>query len=264
MGEPMGLRKRTVANLGNEQFDQRDDDFVLVHSESAAAAANKTDPPSHSPHDISKTTKSTRMIYTQRLWKNLFYYLNGVACLAFLLGFLMRIQLHTGEECQMTYSWRQFLELDMSSAIANHPNKKMNRHYKLYKFVDQRDLRYQSLLYVSQPLQGSAWCGGDGAINNTTIVLYIPGHWGSYSQSRSIGAHGIQLTGPEEDQRSRLARVALASHAWHGKASQENKFTYDVYSVDFAEQGGALHGQFLRSQSDFVASAVENLLVRRS
>ena len=42
---------------------------------------------------------------------------------------------------------------------------------------------------------------------------------------------------------------------------KEENFVYDVYSVDFADQGAALHGQILLFQSDFVASAVRQLAV---
>ena len=34
-------------------------------------------------------------------------------------------------------------------------------------------------------------------------VLYVPGHWGSYSQSRSLGAHGTRWTGQQQQQRRR-------------------------------------------------------------
>jgi hypothetical protein len=49
---------------------------------------------------------------------------------------------------------------------------------------------------------------------------------------------------------------------WSGKASRLDQFVYEVYAVDFAEQGGAWHGRFLEVQSDFVARVTEQLVVR--
>jgi hypothetical protein len=75
-----------------------------------------------------------------------------------------------------------------------------------------------------------------------------------------VGAHGIQLTGQRAE--SRQAQYALAHNLWKGAdAESVDEFAYDVYSVDFAEQGGALHGAFLTLQSDFVASVVQQLEV---
>lgn len=82
-----------------------------------------------------------------------------------------------------------------------------------------------------------------------------------------MGAHGIQLTGQENVNANggvRKVQEALANNLWTGDATDEDKFVYDVYSVDFAEQGGALHGQFLRLQSDFVASVVQHLAVGKT
>lgn len=50
---------------------------------------------------------------------------------------------------------------------------------------------------------------------------------------------------------------------WSGKAGRLEDFIYEVYAVDFSEQGGALHGRFLELQSDFVAQVVQSLAVSR-
>ena len=123
--------------------------------------------------------------------------------------------------------------------------------------MDQRDPRYKPFLSIRQPLQGSAWCG----TNDTRIVLYVPGHWGSYTQSRSLGAHGIKLTGQNDYASVREALSALSTNTWNGNAIDEHKFVFDVYSLDFSEQGGALNGNFLRLQSSFLAAAVDHLVV---
>ena len=148
--------------------------------------------------------------------------------------------------------------------------------YKLYKFVDQRDLRYRSLWNdpSKQPLTGSKWCTGDvispkNNNNGTTtkvtkrIVLYIPGHWGSYQQSRSVGAHGIQLTGPRDTMvYTKKVQNSLHNSVWTGNSRSKSEFTYDVYSVDFAEQGTALHGEYIVSQSEYITKVVTMLTVR--
>lgn len=197
-------------------------------------------------------------------WIYLLVHISAVGC--FILGFIFRIQLHSGEECQMTYSHRRFLEIDTPVVSTN----SISSQYKLYKFVDQRDPRYQRLLRVPQPISESHnWCGITSSNSNSTtassrrIVLYIPGHWGSFEQARSVGAHGIQLTGQRDDQHSMKVHNALKNELWSGMAEKEEDFVYDVYTVDFAEQGGALHGQFLLEQSAYVASIVEYIVVGR-
>ena len=177
-----------------------------------------------------------------------------MACVFYIAGLYWRLSLHTGEECRMTYSYPKFVPLSGQPRFT--PPTKLSRHYKLYKFVDGRDPRYQNLLHHSQPIHGNQQhCG-----TNTTIVLYIPGHWGSYSQARSLGAHGTQWTNAQQD--SRIGVRSLVTGEWSGKASRLDQFVYEVYAVDFAEQGGAWHGRFLEAQSDFVAQVTEALVVR--
>jgi len=180
--------------------------------------------------------------------------LHVIACTFYVAGIYWRISLHTGEECRMTYSYPNFVPLSVHPSDT--PHTKLSRHYKLYKFVDGRDPRYQSLLHPSQSIHGTQQhCG-----INTTVVLYIPGHWGSYSQARSLGAHGTQWTNAQQD--SRIGVRSLMTGEWSGKASRLDQFVYEVYAVDFAEQGGAWHGRFLEVQSDFVARVTEQLVVR--
>jgi hypothetical protein len=156
----------------------------------------------------------------------------------------------------MTYSYPNFVSL----TVAGKDSSKLSSHYKLYKFVDGRDPRYQNLLQSSQPLPAGTQQHCGATQGNATIVLYIPGHWGSHSQARSLGAHGTQWTQARED--SRAGTRALMTGEWSGAASRLDQFVYEVYSIDFAEQGGAWHGRFLEAQSDFVAQVVEQLAVR--
>eukprot|EP00980_Cylindrotheca_fusiformis_P008065 scaffold1717_cov117-Cylindrotheca_fusiformis.AAC.16 len=168
-------------------------------------------------------------------------------------GFVLGRQFHNGNECEMTFSGARFLEIESSY----HPSP-ATKKYKLYKFVDRRDPRYQRLLEAKQPLLNqSKWCRGDSTMQKR-IVLYVPGHWGSYTQSRSLGAHGLQLT--QRSYGREVARVLSAlGNDMLTDASKESHFIYDVYSVDFSEQGAALHGKYILYQSDFVASTVRFL-----
>lgn len=176
-----------------------------------------------------------------------------VAICLYLFGFWARRKFHTAGDCEMTWSWPHFLHIHMPTTASP---------YRLLKFVDGRDQRFQKFLTTAttaaeattdHSLQGFDWCG---RTNETHLVLYIPGHWGSYKQARSLGAHGVQLTRAEEDARSRRAEHALANHLWSGVSSDPNTFVYDVYSIDFLNQGGAMHGNFLLAQSEFISEVI--------
>jgi len=112
--------------------------------------------------------------------------------------------------------------------------------------------------------------------NNIVTVLYVPGHWGSYMQSRSIGAHGIRLTGrrspPQQVEevlqrlkqqgysKTKTTTTATTSASNDSGRSKERDFVFDVYSIDFREEGGAWHAQFLLEQSAYVAQAIQDLV----
>lgn len=178
----------------------------------------------------------------------------------FIGGLVLRGQFHNGDECGMTYSVREFLEIDTSHLNSSPATK----DYRLHKFVDRRDPRFQNLLVAERPLRNETdWCSRHSSSLSKRIVLYIPGHWGSYGQSRSVGAHGLQMTRRSNGQEVSRALNALSNGLWTGDAKSERSFLYDVYSVDFGEQGAALHGKFLMWQSDFVASTVQLLAVSR-
>ena len=232
------------------------------------------------------------------------------ACAVYIIGLVLQKELHSSVECSMTYSQRQLIPIPIMSStkIAEHPK------YGLYKFVDQRDPRSHHQIMLKEWLKAVRDTGGDnyrqatkaylagkqqqqqhdksvvvdnhycappptnvnnnGTTADTVAVLYIPGHWGSYMQSRSIGAHGIQLTGARDHRRAQQVIQALlastsssstsstSSTAWAGRsAATESQFTFDVYSLDFQEEGGAWHAQFLWAQTAFAAQAVQQLVV---
>ena len=175
--------------------------------------------------------------------------LHIAAILIVIYGLKLRAGFHNGDECQMTYSMRNYVPIHTEEGATTATS------YNLYKFVDSRDPRHQSLLKATAPIPDNSHCAQDAF-----VVLYIPGHWGDYSQCRSVGAHGTQLTQSGQDRQfTTMARQALANNSWSGVAEQEENFVYEVYCVDFAEQGAAVHGNFIRKQSQYVAQIVKKL-----
>jgi pimeloyl-ACP methyl ester carboxylesterase len=174
--------------------------------------------------------------------------LHFAAIITVVYGIYLRAAFHNGDECEMTYSMRNYVPIHVAEAITT--------SYNLFKFVDSRDPRHQSLLArANTPIRDNSHCA-----QNPFVVLYIPGHWGSYSQCRSIGAHGVQLTKSGSDgQFVMMATQALRDGTWSGTAEHSETFVYEVYCVDFAEQGAAVHGIFIRKQSQYVAQVVEKL-----
>ncbi|CAB9525191.1 GPI inositol-deacylase [Seminavis robusta] len=209
----------------------------------------------------------------------------------FVWGWILRQELHTSVECDMTYSQRQLIPIHMELPTNNHTQK-----YGLYKFIDQRDprshhrammqrwlktirvtgeddLEYRATKLYQQDNQeflqhnNAHHCtpknlyNGRNDTDTTVAVLYIPGHWGSYMQSRSIGAHGIQLTGARSMAQQSRVLQALTQNTWKGTdATDSSQFVFDVYAMDFSEEGAALHAQFLWAQTAFVAKAIQHIV----
>ena len=142
--------------------------------------------------------------------------------------YLCQSRLQTAEECSMTYSQRGFLPLHS------------NGRYNLYKFFDHRDPRPH-----------------EACLPNATAVLYVPGHGGSYQQSRSLGAHGTQMT-EARDTAAVLhhRRHMLYSGTWNGKAESLQDFVYEVYALDFQEEWSGLLGGYISRQSRFVRDSL--------
>ena len=82
--------------------------------------------------------------------------------------YLGQTEICTHDECDMTFSMRQFLELDMKRSRSISLSQ-----YRLFKFIDQRDPRHSRFRRYEQPLQGKEWCLDPA---QTTAVLYVPGH----------------------------------------------------------------------------------------
>lgn len=150
----------------------------------------------------------------------------------------------------MTYSRRIFIPL---GRIAPHPK------YRFFKFIDARDPRHRPYRSGSAPLRNdTGWC------MNVPTVIYVPGHFGSYEQSRSLGAHGVQLTekyGGNLKEKKALERLKAATLSSPYDEDAEH-FLFDVYAVDFREEGGAFHGSLLRRQAAYIAQVVEQLAAR--
>jgi hypothetical protein len=248
---------------------------------------------SHSSHNAasrSNETQETNVRSFQLQWWSIIIHrlpilLRLVSCLCLVAGLLVsNWVLHTHEECDMTYSRRQFLPLSMNTTNTSHSSQSQ---YRFWKFIDQRDPRYRRFVTSSangdsdKSLTGTDWCNNNNNNNNnntTVAVLYIPGHGGSYEQSRSLGAHGLQLTSARDMRQQRRVVSALQRNEWSGatdsdntdsgntdngntdKGNKEDSFIFDVYAVDFGEEGGAFHGDLILEQGRFVGEAVLKLV----
>lgn len=163
----------------------------------------------------------------------------------------------------MTWSQRQFLEIQLLPSVVQ---SQQQSKYRLYKFMDQRDSRHDTYRMSSTlTLEEDSWC------QHTTIpvVLYIPGHGGSYEQSRSLGAHGTQLT--KRYYSTQETRVQQQQRKHNTRALRQNltipylfpdninDFYYDVYAIDFNNEGGGFHGAILQRQAAFIADVVSTL-----
>jgi PGAP1-like protein len=175
-------------------------------------------------------------------------------------------RLYTAGECEMTYSRRTFIEIpvaatavrssttstenDTNTTSSTSSSSSTNTLYRLWKFVDERDPRgTQSRDDFCRP--------------NVPLVLYVPGHYGSYEQSRSIGAHGTQLTGrlggTAQERRIVQALAETVTTRPIDHAPSLDSFFYDVYAVDFLEEGSAFHGAILQRQAHFIAATIDTL-----
>ena len=228
---------------------------------------------------------------------------------------------YSGQECRMTYSDFQFLPLRVLPSPS--PSPRPTERYRLLKFTDGRDPRHKHLYPISGSMvenYGSAshnpnrrkggtkkegrllelqdnWCllppnNSDRGWKEAPhphrghLVLYVPGHWGSFSQARSLGAHGTRWTGPYKRQQTDqeiyesfwtgngmhdgwiISDNTTASSLddftdWLYSPSQQLHlagFVMDVLTLDFNEQGAALHASKLLRQAEFFARAVDTIV----
>lgn len=200
------------------------------------------------------------------------YWLHGVCLVLVTYGtFLCFRLLYTTEECDMTWSRRQFLHIEMPNSTHNqddnyHHYPASPKYYRLYKFFDQRDPRH------AQFLNRTSTRSNDHCTKSSShaVLLYVPGHFGSFEQSRSLGAHGTQWTGKfastSRDQNIAKKLQMLHKHQTITSTATKNTshielgdFFYDVYALDFREEGGAFHSKLLWRQAAFLARAIEYL-----
>jgi hypothetical protein len=59
---------------------------------------------------------------------------------------------------------------------------------------------------------------------------------------------------------TRQAVEALRKNKWTGNATNLESFVFDVYALDFGEEGAGLHGILVQQQSDMVAEAIHFLV----
>ena len=211
----------------------------------------------------------------------------------------------------MTFSQFQFLPIRVLQTTTTGKMETRDQ-YRLLKFTDARDPRHQHLYqisgslienYASQTKQKRTnangrlleftdnWCLLSHNITEPKqwnkapyphrghIVLYVPGHWGSFSQARSIGAHGTRWTGRSNHRQTSFIYNSfktgegmndganLNSPKAHGEllewvhaSSILDDFVMDVYSLDFAEEGATLHASRLLRQAEFFARSIETLV----
>eukprot|EP00592_Proboscia_alata_P002365 CAMPEP_0194372400 /NCGR_PEP_ID=MMETSP0174-20130528/20752_1 /TAXON_ID=216777 /ORGANISM="Proboscia alata, Strain PI-D3" /LENGTH=392 /DNA_ID=CAMNT_0039150903 /DNA_START=30 /DNA_END=1205 /DNA_ORIENTATION=+ len=134
--------------------------------------------------------------------------------------------------CDMTWSLTEYNLLYSSD----------RKKYNLYHWKDARDPR---------------------SCPSGKLVMYIPGHWGSYTQARSLGAHGIGLTGRSKssrDERSMIHRL----QSQNGTSADVKDFFYNVYTVDFNDEGSALHAYRLYDQIEFVRESLVKIVKHAS
>lgn len=196
-----------------------------------------------------------------------------------------------------------------------------SNRYRLLKFTDARDPRHQHLYEISGSMieNYDTQSNPKGRKRNTAAegrlldfhdnwcllpsnlakshwknaphphrghpVLYVPGHWGSFSQARSLGAHGTRWTGRSRSSDRSLYAIYNSLQTGVGmhdgtdliadKTEEEiidwlqssysksylDDFVMDVFSLDFdGGEGAALHSSKLLRQANFFARAVETLV----
>ena len=195
-------------------------------------------------------------------------FLIAICNLALLIyGIVLRSKFHNGDECSMTYSVIRFLLLP--------PFKENNLPYRLFKFTDGRDERWDHLVDYGKPIgtdnrayhiivDDENWCKPSNPSGKPGhIVLYIPGHEGSFMQARSIGAHGTLLTHRGREFPKKISPDKVLEEIWegarHANAEYVDDFLFDVYTVDFNEEGAGLHGSRLFAQTYFIKSSIKRI-----
>jgi hypothetical protein len=155
-------------------------------------------------------------------------------------GFHVQTYLATSS-CDMTWSGPEYTAVPVPES----PSGKEPSPYALYRFSDRR-----------RPL----------AACSAPAVLYVPGHWGSHEQARSLGAHGVGLghrrgQGDEDPAQARYAarplqEVLEEAGLPHAPLHAPPHNMYSVYALDFNGEASAAHGSFLARQTDFLVRSI--------
>ena len=204
------------------------------------------------------------------------------------VGFGLKAKFVNGDCCDMTYSRYSFIPIGMTRNdndgfdFESQFNENNPKRYRLLKFVDARDPRMKSTFRNlsnaknkentrksddretgTWPLdEFSSWCKKKSKNNPGHVVLFVPGHWGNYDQARSLGAHGLRLTGRSMSSLVEHEIIKSIRNQNTNASSTGDQFLYDVYTIDFrGGEGSAFHASTLFDQANFVRLALGILKV---
>lgn len=231
--------------------------------------------PLPSPQDQVISEKTTILESRNETVGTLGQYGYGKMCvifMAFIFGMVgvfmavvTRKQVLNGDACEMTYSGSRFqqipwirhqgpnvLECSMNDPTGSEYSTTTNR-YRLMQFYDHRDIRFTRKSTGDGPCQDKMQPIWNPSRN---VVLFVPGHWGSLEQARSLGAHGIKLTEQRKD------AASLRQKMQELRFGNNDLKVFDVYALDFSEQSSALHGYMLWEQSSIIEHAVRSVVLR--
>jgi PGAP1-like protein len=241
----MVLRRRVfrVANLENGP--------ILRKSGGMYPTNNPANPPNQD-----RSFAGTNSISRWRLYNYSLHILSVVVliiCIVF-----GQTRLHVHNECDMTWSRRHFVEL---TALADQKAHNKPTAYRVFKFMDHRDPRHRELLQ-KESVADDSWCLSKQA-QTVPLIVYVPGHFGSYEQSRSLGAHGTQLTARNTQQQHDQAVLQKLSNLRNNHTATAiesmDDFFFDVVAIDFREEGGGFHGAIIQRQAEFIANTVSQI-----
>jgi hypothetical protein len=106
-------------------------------------------------------------------------------------------------------------------AAPSHELQYLSHKYSLYRFLQPQHVTLSNAMKVSG-----------------VPVLFVPGNKGDYKQVRSLGAVADQISQESKSKRHQL----------------------EYFSLDFGEEAGALNGDYLEDQAEFVNAAVSSIL----
>ncbi len=234
---------------------------------------------------------STRIVYRRQYARAIILFIYCTVILCYIYGLLLRGKFQNGDECDMTWSVVNFIQIPTifnqetgerdGEGGRNSEGGKLNMpSYRLMKFIDGRDERYTYLIDNDRPLKDGTsktfhvvenedWCrsgnfdeGIEDLAPHGHIVLYIPGHEGQFHQARSLAAHGLNITRRSKNiKRNHLNNIIES--LWNGtmtaNAEDVEHFVYDVFTVDFHGEGGGYHASKLFAQVEFVIQVMRQI-----